>query len=119
MLLTVNVGEAPTIEMTQQDEATLLNKTVLSPNTPYTTSAPKVTGMIPAQWDVILPKSLFNDNPDATAGEVAIDFSGAFSVENPSGKVSISADSGLPIGIHVLSLKATNSTMMNLILKMF
>ena len=109
-ILTVNVGEAPTIEMTQQDEATLLNKTVLSPNTPYTTSAPKVTGMVPTQWDVILPKSLFNDNPDVTAGEVAIDFSGAFSVENPSGKVSISADSGLPIGIHVLSLKATNLT---------
>ena len=109
-ILTVNVGEAPTIEMTQQDEATLLNKTVLSPNTPYTTSAPKVTGMVPTQWDVILPKSLFNDNPDVTAGEVAIDFSGAFSVENPSGRVSISADSGLPIGIHVLSLKATNLT---------
>ena len=108
-LLTVNVGDAPTIEMMQQDGATLLTKTVLSPNTAYTTSAPKVTGMVPAQWDVILPKSLFNDNPDATAGEVAIDF-WRISVENPSGKVSISADSGLPIGIHVLSLKATNST---------
>ena len=85
-ILTVNVGEAPTIEMTQQDGTTLLTKTVLSPNTPYTTSAPKVTGMIPAQWDIIFPKSLFNDNPDATAGEVAINFSGAFSVENPLGR---------------------------------
>ena len=109
-ILTVNVGEAPTIEMTQQDGTTLLTKTVLSQNTPYTTSAPKVVGMVPAEWDAILPKSLFNDNPDISAGEVAIDFSSAFSVENPSGKVSISADSGLPLGIHVLSLKATNST---------
>ena len=109
-LLTVNVGDAPTIEMMQQDGATLLTKTVLSPNTAYTTSAPKVVGMVPAQWDVILPKSLFNDDPDATAGEVAVDFSSAFSVENPSGKVSISADSNLPFGIHVLSLKAINST---------
>ena len=109
-ILTVNVGEAPTIEMTQQDGTTLLTKTILSPNTPYTTSAPKVVGMVPAVWDVILPKSLFNDNPDISAGEVAIDFSSAFSVENPSGKVSVYADSGLPLGIHVLSLKATNST---------
>ena len=103
----MNVGESPTIEMFQQDGSTPLTKTVLSPNTAYTTSAPEVTGMNPTKWEVILPISLVNS--DTELGEV-IDFSSSFSVEEPSGKVSIAADAGLPLGTHTLRLKATNAS---------
>ena len=106
-VLTVNVGESPTIEMFQQDGSTLLTKTVLSPNTAYTTSSPKVTGMNPTNWEVIFPTSLVNS--DLELGD-AIDFSSSFSVEEPSGKVSIAADSRLPLGTHTLGLKATNAS---------
>ena len=106
-VLTVNVGESPTIEMFQQDGSTPLNKTVLSPNTAYTTSAPEVTGMNPTKWEVIFPASLVNS--DTELGEV-IDFSSSFSVEEPSGKVSIAEDAGLPLGTHSLGLKATNAS---------
>lgn len=106
-VLTVNVGESPTIEMLQQDESTSLTKTVLSPNTAYTTSSPEVTGMDPTKWEVVLPTSLLNS--DLELGEI-IDFSSSFSVEEPSGKVSIAADAGLPLGTHTLGLKATNAS---------
>ena len=106
-VLTVNVGESPTIEMFQQDGSTPLTKTVLSPNTAYTTSAPEVTGMNPSKWEVVFPASLVNS--DIEIGEV-IDFSSSFSVEEPSGKVSVVEDAGLPLGIHSLGLKATNAT---------
>lgn len=106
-VLTVNVGESPTIEMLQQDESTSLTKTVLSPNTAYTTSSPEVTGMDPTNWEVVLPTSLLNS--DLELGEI-IDFSSSFSVEEPSGKLSIAADAGLPLGTHTLGLKATNAS---------
>ena len=106
-VLTVNVGESPTIEMFQQDGSTPLTKTVLSPNTAYTTSVPEVTGMNPTKWEVIFPASLVNS--DTELGEV-IDFSSSFSVEEPSGKVSIAEDAGLPLGTHSLGLKATNAS---------
>ena len=106
-VLTVNVGESPTIEMFQQDGSTPLTKTVLSPNTAYTTSAPEVTGMNPTKWEVIFPASLVNS--DTELGEV-IDFSSSFSVEEPLGKVSIAEDAGLPLGTHSLGLKATNAS---------
>jgi hypothetical protein len=106
-VLTVNVGESPTIEIFQQDGSTPLTKTVLSPNTAYTTSAPELTGMIPTKWEVVFPTSLVNN--DSELGAV-IDFSSSFSVEEPSGKVLIAADAGLPLGIHTLGLKATNAT---------
>ncbi|MDG1685730.1 MAG: hypothetical protein P8H63_06820 [Flavobacteriaceae bacterium] len=106
-VLTVNVGESPTIEMFQQDGSTSLTKTVLSPNTAYTTSAPVLTGMNPTKWEVIFPTSLLNS--DLELGDV-IDFSSSFSAEEPSGKVSIAADAGLPLGTHTLGLKATNAT---------
>jgi hypothetical protein len=106
-VLTVNVGESPTIEMLQQDESTSLTKTVLSPNTAYTTSSPEVTGMDPTNWEVVLTTSLLNS--DLELGEI-IDFSSSFSVEEPSGKVSIAADAGLPLGTHTLGLKATNAS---------
>ena len=106
-VLTVNVGESPTIEMFQQDGSTPLAKTVLSQNTPYTTSSPKVTGMIPTKWEIVFPTSLVNTDPEL--GEI-IDLSSSFSVEEPSGKVSIAADAGLPIDSHGLKLKATNAT---------
>ena len=106
-VLTVNVGESPTIEMFQQDGSTPLTKTVLSPNTAYTTSAPEVTGMNPTKWEVIFPASIVNS--DTELGEV-IDFSSSFSVEEPSGKVSITEDAGLPLGTHSLGLKATNAS---------
>jgi hypothetical protein len=106
-VLTVIVGESPTIEMFQKDGSTPLTKTVLSPNTAYTTSAPEVTGMIPTNWEVVFPTSLVNS--DLELGD-AIDFSSSFSVEEPSGKVSIAADSRLPLGTHTLGLKATNAS---------
>lgn len=106
-VLTVNVGESPTIEMLQQDGSTSLTKTVLSPNTAYTTSSPEVTGMDPTNWEVVLPTSLLNS--DLELGKI-IDFSSSFSVEEPSGKVSIAADAGLPLGTHTIGLKATNAT---------
>ena len=109
-ILTVVVGAPPTLQMVQQDGATVLTKAVVSPNTAYTTAAPLVDGMVPTDWEIIFPKSLVNNNPDVLAGETAIDFSPSFSVENPSGKVSIAADAGLPSGLHTLSLKATNAT---------
>lgn len=109
-VLTVNVGDPPTIKMMQQDGTTLLTKAVLSPNTAYTTAPPVVDGMSPTQWELIFPKSLFNDDPDLSVGETAIDFSGAFGIENPSGRISISADAGLPLGMHTLSLKAINAS---------
>jgi hypothetical protein len=106
-VLTVIVGESPTIEMFQKDGSTPLTKTVLSPNTAYTTSAPEVTGMIPTNWEVVFPTSLVNS--DLELGD-AIDFSSSFSVEEPSGKVSIAADARLPLGTHTLGLKATNAS---------
>ena len=109
-ILTVVVGAPPTLQMVQQDGTTALTKAVVSPFTGYTTVAPVVDGMSPTQWEIIFPKSLVNTEPDAAAGETAIDFSSAFSVEDPSGKVSIAADAGLPAGMHTLSLKASNAT---------
>jgi hypothetical protein len=109
-ILTVVVGAPPTLQMVQQDGTTALTKTVVSPFTAYTTAAPVVDGMSPTQWEIIFPKTLVNNNPDVTAGETAIDFSSSFSVEEPSGKVSIAADAGLPVGLHTLSLKAINAS---------
>jgi len=109
-ILTVVVGAPPTLQMVQQDGTTALAKAVVSPYSAYTTAAPVVDGMSPTQWEIIFPKSLVNNDPDVTAGEIAIDFSSSFSVEEPSGKVSIAADAGLPAGLHTLSLKATNVT---------
>ena len=96
--------------MVQQDGTTTLTKAVVSPYSAYTTAAPVVDGMSPTQWEIIFPKSLVNNNPDVTAGETAIDFSSSFSVEEPSGKVSIAADAGLPAGLHTISLKAINAS---------
>ena len=109
-LLTVVVGAPPTLQMVQQDGTTALSKAVVSPFTAYTTAAPVVDGMSPTAWEIIFPKSLVNNSPDLDAGETAIDFSSSFSVEEPSGKVSVAADAGLPGGLHTLSLKATNAT---------
>jgi hypothetical protein len=109
-ILTVNVGAPPTMQMVQQDGTTALVKAVVSPYTPYTTAAPVVDGMSPTQWEIVFPKSLVNSDPDVSLGETAIDFSSSFIVENPSGKVSIAADAGLPGGLHTLSLKATNAS---------
>ena len=109
-ILTVVVGAPPTLQMVQQDGTTALTKAVVSPFTAYTTAAPVVDGMSPTQWEIVFPKSLVNSDPDAAAGETAIDFSSAFSVEDPSGKVSIAVDAGLPAGLHTLSLKATNAS---------
>jgi hypothetical protein len=109
-IVVVNVGPPPTLQMVQQDDTTTLMKAIVSPFTAYTTAAPVVDGMSPTQWEIVFPKTLVNDSPDVTAGEVAIDFSNAFSIENPSGKVSISADAGLPLGMHTISLKATNAS---------
>lgn len=109
-ILTVVVGAPPTLQMFQQDGATALTKAVVSPFTAYTTAAPVVDGMSPTQWEIVFPKTLVNNNPDVTAGETAIDFSSSFSVEEPSGKVSIAADAGLPGGLHTLGLKAINAT---------
>ena len=109
-ILTVVVGAPPTLQMVQQDGTTTLTKAVVSPYSAYTTAAPVVDGMSPTQWEIIFPKSLFNNNPDVTAGETAIDFSSSFSVEEPSGKVSIAADAGLPAGLHTISLKAINAS---------
>jgi len=63
--------------------------------------------MDPINWEVVLPTSLLNS--DLELGEI-IDFSSSFSVEEPSGKVSIAADARLPLGTHTLGLKATNAT---------
>ena len=109
-ILTVVVGAPPTLQMVQQDGTTTLTKAVVSPYSAYTTAAPVVDGMSPTQWEIIFPKSLVNNNPDVTAGETAIDFSSSFSVEEPSGKVSIAADAGLPAGLHTISLKAINAS---------
>jgi hypothetical protein len=109
-ILTVIVGAPPTLQMVQQDGTTALTKAVVSPFTAYTTAAPVVDGMSPTQWEIVFPKSLVNGNPDVAAGETAIDFSSSFSVEEPSGKVSVAADAGLPGGLHTLGLKATNAT---------
>ena len=109
-ILTVNVGAPPTMQMVQQDGTTALAKAVVSPYTPYTTAAPVVNGMSPTEWEIVFPKSLVNSDPDVSLGETAIDFSASFSVEEPSGKISIAADADLPSGLHTLSLKATNAT---------
>jgi len=109
-IVVITVGPPPTMQMVQQDGITALTKAVVSPFTAYTTADPVVVGMAPITWELVLPKSLVNDSPDVAAGEVAIDFSSAFSIESPSGKVSISADAGLPLGMHTISLKATNAT---------
>ncbi len=109
-ILTVVVGAPPTLQMVQQDGTTALSKAVISPFTAYTTAAPVVDGMSPTQWEIVFPKTLVNNNPDVAAGETAVDFSSSFSVEEPSGKVIIAADAGLPSGLHTLSLKATNAT---------
>lgn len=109
-ILTVIVAAPPTLQMVQQDGTTALTKAVVSPFTAYTTAAPVVDGMSPTQWEIVFPKSLVNGNPDVAAGETAIDFSSSFSVEEPSGKVSVAADAGLPGGLHTLGLKATNAT---------
>ena len=109
-ILTVVVGPPPTLQMVQQDDTTALTKAVVSPNTAYTTAAPVIDGMSPTEWEIVFPKSLVNSDPDVSLGETVIDFSSSFSVEEPSGKISIAADADLPSGMHTLSLKATNAT---------
>ena len=109
-LVNIIVGDPPTIELFKNGTTTSLSKVVLSPYSAYTTAAPVVDGMAPTSWEIIFPKSLVNNEPDVSAGEEAIDYSSFFSVEDATGKVSVAADADLPLGVHVLSLKATNAT---------
>lgn len=109
-LVNIVVGDPPTIELFKNGTTTSLAKVVLSPYSTYTTAAPVVDGMAPTSWEIIFPKSLVNNEPDVAAGEEAIDYSNYFSVEDATGKVTVAADADLPLGVHVLSLKATNAT---------
>ena len=109
-LVNIIVGDPPTIELFKNGTTTALSKVVLYPYSAYTTAAPVVDGMAPTSWEIIFPKSLVNNQPDVAAGEEAIDYSNFFSVEDATGKVTVAADADLPLGVHILSLKATNAT---------
>ncbi len=93
-VLTVTVGEAPTIQYVQVDGATNLTKTVLSPWTTYTTAIPKLEGMTATEYEIILPSTL-------VIGSVIV---------NADGSISIPANQELPLGDHVLGVIATNSS---------
>lgn len=93
-VLTVTVGEAPTLQYVQADGTTQLSNVVLSPWTAYTTATPKMEGMTAVKYEIILPATL-------TDGTV---------VANADGTISVLANQDLPLGDHVLGVIATNSS---------
>lgn len=93
-VLTVTVGDAPVIQYVQADGATVLSKTVLSPWTAYTTAIPKLEGMNPVKFEIILPATL-------AAGSV---------IANDDGTIYVSENQDLALGEHILGVIATNSS---------
>lgn len=95
-VLTVNVGQAPTLNYHQSDGVTGLAKVTLSPWSPYTTSKPSLNGMESGGgFEITLPAGLSG-------------YAGSFGIDD-EGKISIVADADLPEGDHVLGVVATNS----------
>ncbi len=92
-ILTVTVGEAPTIQYVQADGTTSLTNVVMSPWTGYTTVAPVIVGMNVTNYEIVLPAEI----P-----------SGAI-IANADGTVSVLADKNLSTGIYSLDVIATNA----------
>ena len=94
-VVTVNIGEAPTLKYFRADGITALSKVTLSPWTAYTTSA-ELDGMeAGGGFEVILPDELTS-------------FNSAFSFD-ANGNLSISEGAGLAEGDHSIGVIATNS----------
>jgi hypothetical protein len=93
-VLTVTVGDAPTIQYVMADGITPLTQTVLSPWTAYTTAIPIIDGMTATEYEIILPGNL-------PAGSI---------IANADGSISVLADQNLITGDHILGVIATNSS---------
>ncbi len=94
-VLTVTVGEAPTLKYFQHDGVSPLSKVVLSPWTAYTTTVPSLIGMNAVSYEIVLPQEL-------TAGTISA---------NNDGTISISADQNLLVGSdYPIGVIATNSS---------
>ena len=93
-VLTVTVGEAPTVNYLKKDGITDLNKVVLSPWTAYSTTIPVIDGMNAVSYEIILPETL-------VSGSV---------IANADGSISVLTDQNLPLGDHSLGVIATNSS---------
>ena len=93
-VLTVTVGDAPTIQYVMADGITALSQTVLSPWTAYTTAIPILDGMTATEYEIILPGNL-------PAGSI---------IANADGTISVLADQNLITGDHIMGVIATNSS---------
>ena len=92
-ILTVTVGESPTLVYTQTSNTNALTNATLSPWTAYTTAMPTLAGMDDTGgYEVILPATL-------TAGSITA---------NADGTLSIAADKNLPVGTYTIGVKVTN-----------
>lgn len=92
-VLTVTVGEAPTLTYVQLDGSTTLTNAVLSPWTVYTTANPVMEGMNAVSYEIIFPETI-------TAGGIVVD---------NNGSITVLSDQNLPLGVHSLGVIATNS----------
>ncbi|UXX79831.1 hypothetical protein N7E81_01765 [Reichenbachiella carrageenanivorans] len=94
-LVTINVGDAPTLAYFQQDGTTALTNVKLSPWTAYTTSQPVLEGMdAGGGYELILPAALSASTSEFSFGV--------------NGEVIIAADADLPEGEYSLGVKVTN-----------
>jgi hypothetical protein len=95
-LITVNVGEAPTIKYMKHDGSGKLTKVTLTPYSPYSTLPPVVEGMTPDSWTLKLP---------ATAPAELVD---AMTIAD-DGVISVAGGKGIPAGDYVIGVIATES----------
>ncbi len=93
-VLTVTVGEAPSLQYVQADGTTPLSNVVLSPWTEYQTEIPQLNGMTVATLEIILPQGIED--------EMVI-------IKN-DGRIKVREDKDIPEGVYSLGVIATNSS---------
>jgi len=91
-LVTVTVGEEPTLKYLQQNGTDSLGKVTLSPWTGYTTAAPELKGMTSEGWEIILPESAPQQLADALSADA-------------NGSVVVAPDMNIPVGDYLIGVK--------------
>ncbi len=92
-LITVTVGEEPTLKYMQQNGTDSLGKVTLSPISAYSTTAPTLTGMTAEGWEIIFPDNAPQELLDAAT------------IDNTNGVISVAGGAGIPDGDYLLGVK--------------
>lgn len=93
-VLTVTVGDAPSLQYVQADGTTPLSNVVLSPWTEYQTETPQLNGMTVATLEIILPQGIEDD----------------MVIIKDDGRIKVREDKDIPEGVYSLGVIATNSS---------